>query len=47
MDTLFVHKNRMTYLPLSLNKLPNLKMVVVSADELNSYPSKLMESDIK
>ncbi|XP_061134135.1 leucine-rich repeat-containing protein 2-like isoform X2 [Syngnathus typhle] len=39
--TLFVHKNRLTYLPHCLTNISTLKMIVVSADQLVCVPTKL------
>lgn len=44
LETLFIHKNNLTYLPQCLANISTLKMVVVSGDELTCLPSKLCRS---
>ncbi|XP_077376709.1 leucine-rich repeat-containing protein 2 isoform X2 [Festucalex cinctus] len=41
LETLFVHKNRLSYLPHCLTNIATLKMVVVSGDHLVCVPTRL------
>ncbi|XP_051524495.1 leucine-rich repeat-containing protein 2-like isoform X1 [Myxocyprinus asiaticus] len=48
LESVFLHKNKLKYMPLSMANLIHLKMLVVSADELYSIPSKFIDNpDIK
>ncbi|XP_061117669.1 leucine-rich repeat-containing protein 2 isoform X3 [Conger conger] len=43
LTTLFLHKNKLTYLPMELTNISTLKMIIVSGDLLVCLPSKLCD----
>ncbi|CAL8240290.1 unnamed protein product, partial [Gadus morhua 'NCC'] len=46
--SLFIHKNRLSYLPHCLSNISSLNVIVVSGDELNCIPTHLCSNpDIK
>lgn len=48
LQTLFLHKNKLKYLPMSTAKIVTLKMLVVSGAELTCMPAYLTENpDLK
>lgn len=44
LETLFVHKNQLSYLPLCLANISTLQMVVVSGERLTCIPTRLCSS---
>lgn len=44
LETLFVHKNNLSYLPVCLTNISTLRMIVVSGDQLTCIPTKLCSS---
>ncbi|XP_047655940.1 leucine-rich repeat-containing protein 2 isoform X2 [Tachysurus fulvidraco] len=44
LQTMFLHKNNLKYLPMATANIVTLKMLVVSGDELTTFPSNLTEN---
>ncbi|XP_043103298.1 leucine-rich repeat-containing protein 2 isoform X2 [Puntigrus tetrazona] len=44
LEMLFLHKNKVRYVPMTMTNLVHLKMLVISADELYSIPSHLVDN---
>nr|XP_055024806.1 leucine-rich repeat-containing protein 2 isoform X1 [Misgurnus anguillicaudatus] len=48
LETVFLHRNKIKYIPMSMSNITHLKMLVLSADELISIPSRFVDNpDIK
>ena len=41
LTTLFIHKNKLTYLPMSLANITTINMIVVTGDDLTRLPARL------
>lgn len=44
LEIIFLHKNKIKYIPLSMSNITHLKMLVLSADDLSSIPSKFVDN---
>lgn len=44
LEMMFLHKNKIKYIPLSMSNITHLKMLVLSADDLYSIPSKFVDN---